>query len=70
LNITGSNQSINYAPQSRATLVRNRIGSTKRASAEIGFDATIPLEDGLRRLVAWRRTHIDELAARRSRVPA
>jgi UDP-glucose 4-epimerase len=70
LKITGSNQPINYAPQSRATLVRNRIGSTARARAEIGFDAAIPLEDGLRRLVAWRRTHIDQLAAQRARATA
>lgn len=70
LKITGSNQPINYAAQSRATLVRNRIGSTARARAEIGFDAAIPLEDGLRRLVAWRRAHIDQLAAARARAPA
>jgi UDP-glucose 4-epimerase len=70
LKITGSNQPINYAPQSRATLVRNRIGSTARARAEIGFDAAIPLEDGLRRLVAWRRAHLDQLAAQRARATA
>ena len=31
LALTGSNQPINYAPRSQATLVRNRIGSPKRA---------------------------------------
>ena len=31
LNLTGSNQPIKYAPRSQATLVRNRIGSPKRA---------------------------------------
>ena len=39
LNLTGSNQPINYAPRSQATLVRNRIGSPKRAQEEIGFTA-------------------------------
>src|SRR5206468_2014663 len=37
LRLTGSNQPIQYAPRSQATLVRNRIGSPKRAAAEIGF---------------------------------
>ena len=44
LNLTGSNQEIQYAPRSQATLVRNRIGSPKRAKEEIGFEAgsTLP----------------------------
>src|SRR6185437_2930927 len=55
LRLTGSNLPIRYAPRSQATLVRNRIGSTKRAAEEIGFSAEIGLEDGLRRLIEWRR---------------
>jgi UDP-glucose 4-epimerase len=53
--LTGTNQPINYAPRSQATFVRNRIGSPDRAAAEIGFSAGISLDDGLRRLIAWRR---------------
>jgi UDP-glucose 4-epimerase len=53
--ITGSNQPIAYAPRSQETLVRNRIGSPKRASEEIGFTAQIRLDDGLRKLIAWRQ---------------
>jgi UDP-glucose 4-epimerase len=53
--LTGCNQPIQYAPRSQATLVRNRIGSPKRASKEIGFTAKIDLDDGLRRLIAWRK---------------
>jgi UDP-glucose 4-epimerase len=56
LQLTGSNQEIKYAPRSQATLVRNRIGSPKRAAAEIGFTAEIDLAEGLRRLIEWRRT--------------
>ena len=67
LNLTGSNQPIKYAPRSQATLVRNRIGSPKRATEEIGFTAGIDLDDGLRRLIDWRRSHIDEVEARRAR---
>jgi UDP-glucose 4-epimerase len=67
LRLTGSNQAIKYAPRSQATLVRNRIGSPKRAQQEIGFLAQIPLEQGLKDLIAWRKTHISELDARRAR---
>lgn len=56
--LTGCNQPIQYAPRSQATLVRNRIGSTEKASQEIGFDAQIPLDDGLRRLIAWRKAEV------------
>ncbi len=52
--LTGSNQEIRYAPRSQATLVRNRIGSPVKARRQIGFDAEIDLDDGLRRLIAWR----------------
>lgn len=65
--LTGSNQPINYAPRSQATLVRNRIGCPKRAKAEIGFEAKIGLKDGLARLIEWRKAHIAEVAARRAK---
>ena len=68
LNLTGSNQPINYAPRSQATLVRNRIGSPKRAREEIGFEAGIDLDDGLKRLIDWRRMHKAEVEARRASV--
>lgn len=67
VNLTGCNQPINYAPRSQATLVRNRIGSPKKAEAEIGFTAEIDLDDGLRRLIEWRRSHISEVEARRKK---
>lgn len=52
--LTGCNEPIQYKPRSQATLVRNRIGDPARASEEIGFDASIDLDEGLRRLIAWR----------------
>lgn len=67
LHLTGSNQPIKYAPRSQATLVRNRIGSPVRAEKEIGFKAGIGLDEGLRRLIDWRRDHIDQVDARRAR---
>ena len=68
LNLTGCNKDIHYAPRSQATLVRNRIGSPVKAREEIGFDAGIDLDEGLRRLIAWRDSHKAEVAARRTAV--
>jgi len=68
LELTGCTKPINYAPRSQATLVRNRIGCPKRASAEIGFNADIDLMEGLRRLIEWRASHKAEVEARRRAV--
>jgi UDP-glucose 4-epimerase len=68
IKLTGCSKSIQFAPRSQATLVRNRIGSAKRASQEIKFDAKIDLDDGLQRLIEWRATHKAEVAARRHSV--
>ena len=65
LQLTDLNQVIGFAPRSGATLVRNRIGSPARARDEIGFDANIDLEEGLRRLIEWRAAHKVEVEARR-----
>lgn len=66
--LTGCIKPIQYAPRSQATLVRNRIGSPKKASEEIGFTATIDLYEGLRRLIEWRASHKAEVIARRQSV--
>jgi UDP-glucose 4-epimerase len=66
VNLTGCEKPIKYAPRSQATLVRNRIGSPKRATDEIGFTAKVGLEEGLARLIAWRAAHKEEVAARRA----
>lgn len=65
LELTDCVKPINYAPRSQATLVRNRIGCPRKASAEIGFNATIDLREGLKRLIEWRAAHKAEVAARR-----
>ncbi len=66
VNLTGCNQPIRYAPRSQATLVRNRIGDPRKAAREIGFSADIDLDEGLRRLIAWRRADIAAVEARRA----
>ena len=65
LDLTESKNRIQYAPRSQATLVRNRIGSPKRATEEIGFTAAIGLRDGLKRLIDWRSAHKAEVEKRR-----
>lgn len=68
LELTGCDKPINYAPRSQATLVRNRIGSPKKASEQIGFTAAIDLREGLKRLIEWRASHKAEVATRRQAV--
>jgi UDP-glucose 4-epimerase len=66
IQLTGSSQPIKYAQRSQATLVRNRIGSPKKAGEEIGYIASIQLREGLQRLIDWRDAHKAEVDARRS----
>jgi len=62
IEITGCDKLINYAPRSQLSLVRNRVGCPKKASADIGFNATIELREGLKRLIEWRSMHKKQLA--------
>jgi UDP-glucose 4-epimerase len=69
IRLTGTSRGIRYEPAG-LTFVKNRIGSPVKARREIGFEAGVALEDGLRSLIEWRRAHIEEVAARRERVAA
>jgi UDP-glucose 4-epimerase len=66
LRITGSDVGVQYLPEG-VTFVKNRIGSTERARSEIGFEARVDFEEGLRALIEWRRSHRDELRQRQER---
>jgi UDP-glucose 4-epimerase len=68
LALTKCNKTINFAPRSQATLVRNRVGSAKRAMEEINFTAKLDLNEGLKRLIEWRRSHKAEVQTRRNAV--
>jgi len=68
LALTGSNQPIKYAPRSQATLVRNRVCSPVRAKSDLDFTAGIALDDGLRRLIVWRKGHKEEVESRRAKI--
>jgi UDP-glucose 4-epimerase len=44
-----------YSPEDSRRLVQNRIGSTEKASRDLGFTYSDDLRSGLERLIAWRR---------------
>jgi UDP-glucose 4-epimerase len=67
LKINNSNMKIKYEPGGK-TFVKNRIGSTERAQAEIGFKAEVSLADGLKNLIEWRRSHKEAVQKRRAKV--
>ncbi|MGQ0732054.1 MAG: NAD-dependent epimerase/dehydratase family protein [Acidobacteriota bacterium] len=54
LELTGSTLAPEYRDE--AMFVTHRVGSTDKAAAELGFVAGIPLHEGLRSVVEWRRT--------------
>lgn len=57
IELTGCNQPIQFAPRDPMTTVRSRVGSTERASRELGFTASVGLQEGLERVIAWRAEH-------------
>jgi UDP-glucose 4-epimerase len=63
VDVTGTNQPIEHEP-SGMTFVKNRVGSTANAQRDLGFKATVPLRDGLKELVAWRKWHKEQSARR------
>ena len=63
LALTGSHLQPEYRPNAQM-FVTNRVGSTERARDLIGFEATVPLEDGLRSVVDWRAQDAHATAGR------
>jgi UDP-glucose 4-epimerase len=53
LRIMGSPRSVEYGPARSVNPVPRRLADTWRAQHEIGFQALVPFEDGLRKLVEW-----------------
>lgn len=66
LELTGSSVGTRYEPAG-LTFVRNRIGSPDRAREEIGFEASVPLKEGLGSLIEWRSSHKAEVESRRAK---
>lgn len=58
LKLTGSALQVTYkpyAPDDARQFVKNRIGSAKKAREELGFQYEITLEQGLQKLIDWRK---------------
>src|SRR5262249_810157 len=68
LEITKSDQAIRHEPAG-LTFVNNRVGCPEKAHRELGFQAKVALEAGLRQLIAWRSAHKAEVAASRAAGP-
>ena len=66
LEITGTD-AVKYE-QGGLTFVKNRIGSTEAAERDLGFKAKVGLEQGMKQLIEWRRTHVQDVEARRAAV--
>lgn len=64
LRLTGSELEIEYVPAGQ-TFVTNRIGSTAAAEQDLGFRWTVDLEEGMRRLIEWRKQDAAAVAERR-----
>lgn len=58
--LLGSSLVPEYRPQEVA-YVQHRVGSTDKAARLLGFRAEVPLRDGLRQLLAWRRKQAHEV---------
>ncbi len=64
IRLTGTGLRIQYEPAGK-TFVTNRIGSVEKAAEELGFEWSVDLEEGMRRLIEWRDSHKKQVAQRR-----
>lgn len=55
LRVTGSNLEPEFMPERSVNPVPRRLADTRKAADLLGFKAKVGVEDGLRRLIAWRR---------------
>ena len=60
-----SNLAVEFGPERRANDVPRCVGDTRTAARDLGFRADMPLDEGLRQLVAWWRPLREEIAAAR-----
>jgi UDP-glucose 4-epimerase len=55
LRLTGSSVGMEFKPQPEGALPARRVGDPRRAKALLGFEAQTSLEDGVKKLIEWRR---------------
>jgi UDP-glucose 4-epimerase len=58
LGLTGSTVGMEFKPQPAGALPARRYGDPRRAQELLGFRAETKLEDGVRRLIEWRRSQL------------
>jgi UDP-glucose 4-epimerase len=63
IDLTGSDLVPEFRPEQQM-FVTHRVGSTEKAERLLGFRAQIPLAEGLRSVIDWRRSDITGMAAR------
>jgi UDP-glucose 4-epimerase len=66
LKIAGSNLAIQYEPAGM-TFVTNRVGDPVAAERDLGFTWKVDLEEGLKRLIEWRKNNMDAVEQRRKK---
>jgi UDP-glucose 4-epimerase len=66
LRVMGSDLPVEHGPERAVNGVVRRLADTTAAREDLGFEATIGLEEGLRLLVDWWRPLREEIAAGRS----
>jgi UDP-glucose 4-epimerase len=55
LRLTGSSVGMEFKREPRGALPARRVGDPRRAAEILGFKAETSLEEGVRRLIQWRR---------------
>lgn len=65
LKVMGSDSHIEYGPERAVNSVVRRLADTSAARRDLGFESTVGLEEGLRRLVTWWEPLREEVAAGR-----
>ena len=67
LRVMGSELRPEYGPERKANPVPRRLADISKAKTMLGFEARVPLEEGLRRLVSWWRENQPQFVAEASR---
>lgn len=65
-----SDLDVEHGPERAVNGVARRLADISAARTDLGFTATVPLEDGLRQLVAWWQPLRDEISTKRQAVSA
>lgn len=61
--LTGNPAPIERRPARTWDRSGRRFGSTAKSRARLGFEASVPLRDGLTRTIAWTREHLSSIEA-------